>query len=337
MRRDQNIRFNVILDALRHYSSDLVVHDPENPVLVRLNKKYTSIYVANIVPERETSERIDIKRDIINIQRERRRQKHRIAFVGIHKTFNAFSAWDPDHALSLQTMTNASMATRRLYHEVTPGKLSIYITRPRAIMQKKSVIAMNLADLGFYLENIGPLHRQTPKNAVIEAMDIHVQGDSQHIGSHGTLRVDDDDLRRKISYKITAYKRSSSFRGSVLSAYKDSCCICGRQLGIVEAAHIIPHNDKRSSDSVTNGLALCVEHHKLYDTGLLLPTPEYDLHFNVGRADYLQDRNLAECLDNVRELDKKRFTRPENSALWPKKENLQLGLDIRLNLTPLKI
>lgn len=332
MRRDQNFRFNVIRDVLRHYSDDLVVHCRKNPVLITFNGINISIYLANVVPERKTSERIDIKRANIDDQKKYKSQGYDVAFVGIHKTFGAFSVWHPDHALSLQTSTNASLAVRKLKHHVQQGQPLVYVTKPKSVNQKKFVITMNSMDLGYYLENINMLHSMTSEAEVIEAMNVKNQGKLQSlVESSRPIDIYDNGFRRMIKYTGTSYERSAAFRETVLSAYDNSCCMCGRQLGIVEAAHIVPHNDERSSDVVTNGLALCVEHHKLYDTGLLLPTPEYTLLINNNRANYLRTANLDKCLDDVMRLEGKCFTLPKKMADWPTEENLRIGLKIRLD------
>lgn len=67
-------------------------------------------------------------------------------------------------------------------------------------------------------------------------------------------------------------KRDPRFRGMVLAAYEDRCAVCGYDLSLgrralgVEAAHIRWHQAK-GPDEVTNGLALCSQHHKVFDLG----------------------------------------------------------------------
>ena len=68
-------------------------------------------------------------------------------------------------------------------------------------------------------------------------------------------------------------KRDRSFRDIVLRAYEYRCAVCrfdirlfNRSIGL-EAAHIKWHK-ARGPASVRNGVALCVLHHKLFDTGL---------------------------------------------------------------------
>lgn len=69
-------------------------------------------------------------------------------------------------------------------------------------------------------------------------------------------------------------KRDASFRHKVLLAYEYSCAVCGFNLRIkhapagVEAAHIRWHA-MNGPDEVSNGLALCTMHHKLFDLGAM--------------------------------------------------------------------
>ncbi len=67
--------------------------------------------------------------------------------------------------------------------------------------------------------------------------------------------------------------RDRRFRDVVLQAYQNRCAICqldvqvyGQPIGI-EAAHIRWHS-ARGPARVGNGIALCVLHHKFFDSGL---------------------------------------------------------------------
>ena len=67
--------------------------------------------------------------------------------------------------------------------------------------------------------------------------------------------------------------RDRSFREVVLQAYKSRCALCeldvrvyGQPVGL-EAAHIQWHSAKGPAQ-VRNGMALCVLHHKFFDSGL---------------------------------------------------------------------
>ena len=67
--------------------------------------------------------------------------------------------------------------------------------------------------------------------------------------------------------------RDVRFRFQILPMYHFSCCLCGiKQLlpsgaTLVEAAHIQPFSHSRNDD-ITNGIALCRNHHWSFDQGL---------------------------------------------------------------------
>ena len=79
--------------------------------------------------------------------------------------------------------------------------------------------------------------------------------------------------------------RDPRFRAVVLQAYRNRCAVCeldvrvdGQPIGI-EAAHIKWHCAK-GPPQVANGMALCVLHHKFFDSGLF--TVLSDLTVLVG-------------------------------------------------------
>ena len=77
-------------------------------------------------------------------------------------------------------------------------------------------------------------------------------------------------------------RRDPAFREKVLTAYNRRCAVCGFDLRLgdqligLEAAHIRWHN-QGGPDITTNGIALCVLHHKLLDFGMLGFTDEAQL------------------------------------------------------------
>lgn len=63
--------------------------------------------------------------------------------------------------------------------------------------------------------------------------------------------------------------RDARFRRDVLQAYMHRCAICRVGLGVVVAAHVHPVSAVGSTDDVNNGVALCQNHHVLYDKHML--------------------------------------------------------------------
>jgi putative restriction endonuclease len=75
-------------------------------------------------------------------------------------------------------------------------------------------------------------------------------------------------------YPSNQSRRDPAFRKEVLEAYDHRCAVCGFDLSVddtpfaLEAAHIHWHQYD-GPDLVSNGLALCVLHHKMLDRGII--------------------------------------------------------------------
>jgi putative restriction endonuclease len=98
----------------------------------------------------------------------------------------------------------------------------------------------------------------------------------------------------------TRRRRDPQFRLRVLTAYERRCAVCGFDVRLgdvalgLDAAHIRWHQ-AGGPDTVENGLALCVLHHKLFDRGAFTLTDTHrvelseQLHGGVGFAAQLLD------------------------------------------------
>ncbi|MGQ9426956.1 HNH endonuclease [Gilvimarinus sp. F26214L] len=78
------------------------------------------------------------------------------------------------------------------------------------------------------------------------------------------------------------WERCRRFAQDVLPLYDNACAACGVQLRVVEAAHLVPVYDERSQDEAWNGIALCRNHHKLFDSKVWYV--DRDLTFRVDDA-----------------------------------------------------
>lgn len=88
--------------------------------------------------------------------------------------------------------------------------------------------------------------------------------------------------RREVIATIRRKVREQDFRARVLAAYGYQCAMCGVQLRLVEAAHIVPVAVPSSTDETRNGVALCSLHHDAYDRNLISFTERYRIE--VSRA-----------------------------------------------------
>ena len=120
-------------------------------------------------------------------------------------------------------------------------------------------------------------------------------------------REPDADRRFGDPVLITPRWGQGVFRASVTAAYQRQCAVTGETtLPTLEAAHIRPYR-LNGSHSISNGLLLRADFHKLFDRGLVTVTPEHrvvisgrikDQWFN-GKAYYrLQGEPLKRVPDS---------------------------------------
>lgn len=73
-----------------------------------------------------------------------------------------------------------------------------------------------------------------------------------------------DSHRARTRRETRSLVRDARFARRVVAGYDGCCAMCGLDMGIVEAAHILPVA-AAYDDSPRNGLALCPNHHRLFD------------------------------------------------------------------------
>lgn len=95
------------------------------------------------------------------------------------------------------------------------------------------------------------------------------------------------------------------FRSVLLKAYDFKCAICGFGFKeALEAAHIIPWSKAKPEERISpcNGVLLCSNHHKLFDSGIIKITADLEIqHGEVGR-NYSEADRAATVLFNSKSL-----------------------------------
>jgi putative restriction endonuclease len=116
----------------------------------------------------------------------------------------------------------------------------------------------------------------------------------------------------------TSERRDPEFRTRVLRAYQYQCAICGFDLQVgtnrspigVEAAHI-KWKQAQGPDDISNGIALCALHHKMFDKGALHITE--DLHLLVSEAVHGSEPHLS----RLRDRHGNRIQTPQRTTYYP--------------------
>ena len=105
--------------------------------------------------------------------------------------------------------------------------------------------------------------------------------------------------------------------------------MCGIQLELIEAAHIVPHSHEAGSDDVTNGISLCALHHKAYDNALIYFDENYKILINDGKMKYLKKMKRDSGYKEFIGMSDDELILPENHAFRPDAENIKIANSIR--------
>jgi putative restriction endonuclease len=143
-----------------------------------------------------------------------------------------------------------------------------------------------------YVKNLGPLHDFGQVKQDLAALNkISENPEINEEGIQVTSRV-----RQRTAVSIRRALRDINFRKRVLTAYSFHCAMCGIQLRLIDAAHIIPVNQENSTDETRNGLALCALHHRAYDQALVTVTDNYSVIISKEQIAELRNINQADGL-----------------------------------------
>ncbi|WP_336514914.1 HNH endonuclease [Pollutibacter soli] len=129
----------------------------------------------------------------------------------------------------------------------------------------------------------------------------------------------DDDLPRHRRL-ATVRVGQGMFKGRILGAYNNQCCVSGPCLPeLLEAAHIQPYINK-NSNHIRNGILLRVDIHRLYDNGLLYIDEEYVINVSPLVLDpYYQSFNGTKIT-----LPARIANHPSKQALCLRKESFRV-------------
>jgi len=138
-----------------------------------------------------------------------------------------------------------------------------------------------------------------------------------------------DEARRVVIQQIARRYRASHFRGTVLSAYGHRCAFCGIQLGLLDAAHIVPVFSPGSSDEVNNGIALCKTHHHAYDSNLVAFDVDFRIFVNEQRMTQLSQRGEGGGTQQFRAALSQHLILPADPRNYPGRLYIERSFEVR--------
>lgn len=169
-----------------------------------------------------------------------------------------------------------------------------------------------------YIENLEALHGAGGSPAEVEVLE--------EIGKDPDA-VSDSEIEEEIpqerQYAVIQTKRAlrdSNFRARVLTAYGHRCAMCGLQLKLLDAAHILPVDHPDSTDQTCNGVGLCTLHHRAYDRGFVTFDIAFKIYLDEDQANEFKKTGHDGGIDDFRKLLRPLLILPPDKTERPKAE-----------------
>ena len=148
-----------------------------------------------------------------------------------------------------------------------------------------------------------------------QALQFTVALEAAAGGAEVVSLAGEDPTRGYVVRSVRHRLHQRAFRERVLQAYRRACAMCQlRHSELLDAAHILPDTDERSTTAVSNGLALCKLHHAAFDHHIVGVRP--DLVIEV-RQDILAEVDGPMLRHGLQELAGHRLDIPRQRVLQP--------------------
>jgi hypothetical protein len=107
------------------------------------------------------------------------------------------------------------------------------------------------------------------------------------------------------------------------------CCVCGIQLDLLDAAHIIPVEHERGTDEIKNGLSLCALHHRAFDHALITVCTDYSISCSEKEFKRLRTIGWHGGESEFKAALRDEISLPPKREIYPAIEYLEFGQKIR--------
>lgn len=135
--------------------------------------------------------------------------------------------------------------------------------------------------------------------------------------------------RQVVLSQIARKFRATDFRRRVLGAYEHRCAVCGVQLELIDAAHIIPVAASTSTDETKNGIALCKLHHTAFDRNLISFDERYKIEVSDSEVSRLTAINLVGGLKEFKQQMRTAIILPTDRRDYPPPEYIAEARKVR--------
>ena len=129
-------------------------------------------------------------------------------------------------------------------------------------------------------------------------------------------------MRLQVAEEEMVYVRNCTFKKVVPKIYQSTCAITGMNVStisgrsLIDACHIVPFS-RTQDDRVSNGIALCPNLHRAFDSGLVAIDQDYRV--------MVSDQVIEDLCHpyGLAKLKGRKIILPSEKHLWPSQENLE--------------
>ena len=227
--------------------------------------------------------------------------------LGWHDGYGVFAAWDMTKHRGQDSKSPSAQIKEDALANAHTHAFSIH---PRH--NGEIAVAFRPEFLVEYALNSASMHRL---GKAVDAITILNSLDHITDAEIGAVK---DKQRRTIVTQISRKYRAHDFKQRVLGAYGNRCAVCGVQLKLIDAAHIIPVADPSSTDETANGIALCKMHHAAMDRNLISINENYRIEVSSTEIDRLEKYNLNGGIKEFKQHLKTAILLPADRRDYPK-------------------
>lgn len=312
----------LLIDSLRLYSDNVAFIDGNNPYRFSINKKTFYVLIKNVHESGENRDNPDECRIQVAKSRnfnEALSSNKDVIVLGYFADEKVFTAWNP-HMMRdrFNQKSTVSLYSRfSVQKMVAEKKIATYRDA-----NKQSIISFSPTYLGLYLENLESIH-------LISDIELQKLVNKSDLLDFENSDGQYDTAEHTFEITHTRPKRDSQFAIKVNDAYDNRCAMCGIQLGLTEAAHIVPFAHEKSSEDIDNGISLCTLHHRAYDRALIYFDKDFDIHINEIKMKYYEKSGFDSGARKFETLAFDKLIVPKNHALKPNLHNIEMANQIR--------
>ena len=312
-----------VIDACRYRTEAVLYLEGRNPFSLSIDGRSVTLFVANVSHTRRSDPdeyRIQCPGGLPEELAMHRANGQEVCILGYSSDSDTFSAWDPNMFVHRSRGTQRFSLYTRLTNHSRARSNGFAIYRDSA---GQKVLSFRSEFLGLYIANTEPMHRATERS-LRRLVRVYRRSRSGAI-SKSSVTI----ARQRIDVTHSQFARSPQFRQAVIEAYENCCAMCGLQLELLEAAHLVPHAHPSGLDIVPNGIALCALHHKSLDTGLLYIDTNYYIQINAVRQKYLARMRRTGGFRRFRRQLRSMISLPQDPNEFPLPDNITLGNQLR--------